>query len=91
METINFFLLKSLQSEYDLINKRVLFLSKQYKNVYDMNNDFLQNLIFKYRLELKNIGLEILRYRFKDGCENFDFSTFESLYNKKDSTINYQM
>ena len=38
METINFFLLKSLQNEFNLITERIKFLSKQYRQVYNMVN-----------------------------------------------------
>ena len=90
METINFFLLKSLQSEFKLISGRVKFLSKQYKNVYNMNNDILLKTIFKYKKIQSELANEILRYRFIDGCENFNFAIFET-YTKKDTTTNFQM
>ena len=91
MESVNFFLLQSLQNEYKLINERILFLSKQYRTVYNMNNDYLLNKIGKYKAELKQVGKEILTYRYKNGCKDFNFSSFESLYSKVDKTVNYQM
>ena len=90
METINFFLLKSLQSEFNLITERITFLSKQYKNVYDMNNDTLLKLIHKYRSQQYEHGKEILSYQFKIGCNGFDFKPFET-FKKIDTTTNYQI
>lgn len=90
METINFFILKSLQSEFNLISERITFLSKQYKNVYDMNNDTLLNLIHKYRSQQYELAREILSYQFKSGCNGFDFKPFET-FKKIDTTTNYQI
>ena len=90
METINFFLLKSLQSEFNLISERIAFLSKQYRNVYNMDNNILLNLIHKYRKQQYEIAREILSYQFKNGCNNFDFKQFET-FKKIDTTTNYQM
>ena len=90
MGTINFFLLKSLQSEFDLISERIYFLSKQYRKVYDMNNDTLLNLIHKYRSQQYELAREILNCQFKIGCNGFDFKPFET-FKKIDTTTNYQM
>ena len=90
METINFFLLKSLQSEFNLVTERITFLSKQYRKVYNMDNNILLNLIHKYRKQQYEIAREILSYQFKNGCNNFNFKQFET-FKKIDITTNYQM
>ena len=90
MQTINFFLLNSLQSEFNLISERITFLSKQYRTVYDMNNDTLLNLIHKYRKSQYELAREILNCQFKDGCNSFNFTPFKT-FQKIDTTTNYQM
>lgn len=90
METINFFLLNSLQSEFKVISERITFLSKQYRTVYNMDNSHLLYLIQKYRKEQHQIAREILRYQFKNGCNSFNFKPFET-FKKIDTTTNYQM
>ena len=82
--------LEGLNKEYLIVQNRVKALSKKYRNVYDMNNDFLLKRILSYKDELKTIAKDILRYRFKDGCNSFNFNMF-STYIKTDNTINYQM
>lgn len=86
----NIEILEGLNKEYTTVQSRVSNLSKKYRNVYDMNNDFLLNRIISYRNELKDIANDILRYRFKDGCNGFNFNLV-SMYIKNDNTVNYQM
>lgn len=98
MTEINKFLLTSLIDEVKLINDRVKFLEVKYialkwDDESAPNQDkikHLKYLIQKYKKLIKDLKLEILSYRFKDGFKDFNFAPYEGVI-RTDTTTNYQM